>query len=109
MTDRIPRPPVKVRASLPDGNLNGLGTVAGALLGGDPPPVYALVKLVLTSIVEDVEHDSERTAVLRIAALEPLKGGRLPDDITTDEPAGAVIQRIRGNRTGEYTLPEDED
>lgn len=104
MTDR---PPVRMLARLPEGNLNGFALEVDRLVDRDGPAEpegYALVRYVSPKL--DVNRETGvTTAVIRITEIEPLIGGAVPTDYAH---AGEALQAIRGDRTGEQRIPEDD-
>jgi hypothetical protein len=101
VSDRIPRPPVKVRGGVPDGlQLNGLGDVAKHFLRAEPDPKFALVQLGRRQLIHDDEEGSD-IAVLEILAIEvPGEAGQLELE--------RQILAHRDQRTAVGTLPFDQ-
>jgi hypothetical protein len=101
MSDRIPRPPVKIRGGVPDGiQLNGLGDVAKHFLRAEPDPKFAIVQLGRRQLIHDDDEGSD-IAVLEIHAIEvPGEAGQLELE--------RMILSHRDIRTAAGTLPFDQ-
>lgn len=108
MADDAHRPPIKWNgATLPKGNANGMTLEVERLVDLEThtePEGYALIKYVCRKVVHD-RAEGVDTAILTITAIEPLVHGKMPTEF---EHAGEAIQALRGDRTGEMTLPEDD-
>lgn len=103
--DRITRPTVRLAGGLPDGNLSSLETLAGRLLSGDPPDVYALVLLSRARLIEDDDQDGAETAVVKVRALEVFVDGKIMADITEADDAAGLLLAMRADRVGVDVLP----
>lgn len=103
MADRIARPPARLRGGLPDGTLTGLpASLVKDLLGSDPEPFYALVKLGRRQLIHDDETDGD-VAVLGVLALETL-----PDDaLLPEENPAAALAALRSERIGDNPIDFD--
>lgn len=100
MPDRIPRPPIRAKGALPDGNLNGAGDVAAHFRGADPSPKYSIVEWVARDRIHHYEN-GEDVAVIGMAAIEfPGAAGQLELE--------RMILDWRAARTSAGTLPFDE-
>jgi len=112
MSDRLTRPTVRLAGGLPDGNLSNLESRSGSLLSVDPSPVYALVRLTRTRLVEDDDQDGAETAVVKVRALEVLDDRHLTKMLDLVGPAGTMqdlIVALRAERTGDNPIPFDDD
>ena len=107
MADRITRPSVRLAGGLPDGNLSNLEGTAGQQLGGSPPPVYALIRLTRTRLVEEDDNDGAETAVLKVRALEVLT--TIPALAQPGMTVEDLMIALRAERTGDNPIPFDTD
>jgi hypothetical protein len=95
MADRISRPPVRMKAGLPDGNLNGGGDLvrAGWLNIADPDAVFAVVRFERDKL--EIAHDVY-TAVIRVSEIEFPAGEQ--------DKIRELLEAAREDRTGERSL-----
>ena len=107
MSDRITRPTVRLAGGAPDGNLSNLEAQSGRQLATDPPPLYAIVRLTRTKLIEDDDQEGAETAVLKVRAMEVLDV--LPDLAHPGMPLAELLSSVRAERTGDNPIPFDDD
>jgi len=101
MAERIPRPPIRAKGALPDGNLNGAGDVAAHFRGADPSNKYSIVEWAARDRIHHYEN-GEDVAVIGMAAIEF-------GDAAGQLQLERMILDWRATRTAAGTLPFDQE
>lgn len=92
---------VRISASLPKGDANGLGSVASRFLRHGEEPVFAIVRLTGYEVKHDIETGTA-TATCRALNLEPIV------DALDVERVHSIMRSAYSARTGLLELPFDE-
>lgn len=89
---------VRLAGRLPDGNRNGLASIAH-LLVDDPSQVHVAIVLIDCAWVKTSTDDGSALPTARVRAIEPIPEGRDADEMRR------LLRRAIETRTGQTTLP----